>query len=450
MKRFEFKDAKSHKFWEINVEGDSFTVRFGRMGTDGQTSTKTFASAEKAEKEASNLIESKTKKGYVEVAPTGAATPTAERSGGNPELEAPILADPTDLGAWQVYGDWLGEQDDPRGELVSIECALASGKRDPKLVARRDALIAEHAAGWLGKELAELLDGSEFPVFEVEWKFGFVHRAKVRKSWDREDAPRPGQMIRLLLKSDASRFLHQLDIGITDLEGDAQFQDELNALSKTGKLPTIRRLVVGDFTSEECEISWSSIGNVGKVWPVLPNLQYLKVHGGEISLGDIEHDELRELVVETGGLPGSTARKLSDVSLPKLTSLELWLGTADYGGSSAVKDLAGLLQGKGLPELKHLGLQNADFQDEIVAALCTAPIVKQLESLDVSMGVLTSDGANAMVAHADHFAHLKSINVDESWIDDAGQDALRQAFGDRIHIGSQNEDDEYRYVAVGE
>ncbi|MCA9605528.1 MAG: WGR domain-containing protein [Myxococcales bacterium] len=449
MQRFEFKDGKSHKFWEIHVEGDSFTVRFGKHGTDGQTSSKTYPTADKAQLEAEKLIKSKTKKGYVEVAAADRPAPTAQPTGGNPELEAPIHANPNDLEAWQVYGDWLGEQGDPRGELVNIDCAILGGKSDAALTARRDALIAEHAASWLGKDLGKVLHNDE--VFEIEWKLGFAYAVRVRKSWDAEDAPSPGQMIRLLLKSDASRFLHELSIGVTDLEGDVQFQDELNALTKSGKLPSLRRLVIGDFTYEECEISWSNIGDVGRIWPVLPNLEYVKVHGGSIGLGDIAHEKLTQLVVETGGLPGQAARQLSEARLPSLTSLEVWLGTENYGGSSSVKDLAGVLEGKGLPKLKHLGLQDADFQDDIVRALCTAPIVKQLETLDISMGILTSEGANAMVEHQDHFAHLTSINVDRSWIGDAAQEALRAAFGDKIQIGSQNDDaDDYRYVAVGE
>ena len=56
MQRFEFNDGKSNKFWEITVEGDSFTVRYGKMGTDGQTSTKTYADADKARVEADKLI----------------------------------------------------------------------------------------------------------------------------------------------------------------------------------------------------------------------------------------------------------------------------------------------------------------------------------------------------------------------------------------------------------
>lgn len=63
---FEFVDDKSNKFWEVWVSGNDMTTRWGRIGTDGQTKTKTYASAEKAQAEADKLIEEKTGKGYVE------------------------------------------------------------------------------------------------------------------------------------------------------------------------------------------------------------------------------------------------------------------------------------------------------------------------------------------------------------------------------------------------
>jgi predicted DNA-binding WGR domain protein len=42
-------------------------VQFGRIGTAGQTQTKTFSSADAAQKAADKLIAEKTGKGYVEV-----------------------------------------------------------------------------------------------------------------------------------------------------------------------------------------------------------------------------------------------------------------------------------------------------------------------------------------------------------------------------------------------
>ncbi len=63
----EYKDEKSHKFWEITLNDSSHTVRYGKIGTIGQSKTLNFPSEEEAQKAIGKLIQSKRKKGYVEI-----------------------------------------------------------------------------------------------------------------------------------------------------------------------------------------------------------------------------------------------------------------------------------------------------------------------------------------------------------------------------------------------
>ncbi len=128
MPRYEFKDDKSSKFWEITRSGDEITTQWGRIGTDGQTKTKTFADDAEASKQYDKQIASKTKKGYVLAAggDAEAAAPTTSRSATNPELEPAIRENPDDQAGYQVYGDWLQAQGDPLGELVALQCAMAN------------------------------------------------------------------------------------------------------------------------------------------------------------------------------------------------------------------------------------------------------------------------------------------------------------------------------------
>ncbi|TSA86199.1 WGR domain-containing protein [Deinococcus detaillensis] len=58
--------GSEHKFYEVSVEETTLTLRFGRIGTPGQTSTKGFATAEQAEAEAAKKIKEKVRKGYKE------------------------------------------------------------------------------------------------------------------------------------------------------------------------------------------------------------------------------------------------------------------------------------------------------------------------------------------------------------------------------------------------
>jgi len=65
-KHLTFQDEKSSKFWKIETCGKSFTVKFGKIGTSGQTQNKEFESEEMCLKEAEKLVAEKLKKGYVE------------------------------------------------------------------------------------------------------------------------------------------------------------------------------------------------------------------------------------------------------------------------------------------------------------------------------------------------------------------------------------------------
>ena len=76
MPRYELVDGKSKKFWEISLSGSDFTTSFGRLGTKGQTKTKSFASPAAARSAYDKLVAEKEKKGYV-LTDEGAAPATA-------------------------------------------------------------------------------------------------------------------------------------------------------------------------------------------------------------------------------------------------------------------------------------------------------------------------------------------------------------------------------------
>ncbi|MBI5497019.1 MAG: WGR domain-containing protein [Deltaproteobacteria bacterium] len=98
MRRFEFVEGTSSKFWCIDLQGTSFTVTFGRIGTAGQSQSKTFATPEKARAEHDKLVAEKVKKGYSEVgggttpapvaAPKAPKPPTKKAEAAPPETPA--------------------------------------------------------------------------------------------------------------------------------------------------------------------------------------------------------------------------------------------------------------------------------------------------------------------------------------------------------------------------
>ena len=62
----ELVDGSSSKFWEVSQSGNTMTTRWGRIGSAGQSKTKTFADEQSAANAVAVLIEEKTDEGYVE------------------------------------------------------------------------------------------------------------------------------------------------------------------------------------------------------------------------------------------------------------------------------------------------------------------------------------------------------------------------------------------------
>ncbi len=97
MPRYEFSEGTSNKFWEITLSGSSFTTTYGKIGTPGQTTLKTFKSDAEAKKEYDKLIAEKVKKGYQAAdgatpAPAPAPNPAAPKPAAKPAAAAPAPA----------------------------------------------------------------------------------------------------------------------------------------------------------------------------------------------------------------------------------------------------------------------------------------------------------------------------------------------------------------------
>ncbi|CAM5278479.1 MULTISPECIES: STM4015 family protein [Streptomyces] len=231
-------------------------------------------------------------------------------------------------------------------------------------------------------------------------------------------------------------------------------------LAARDRLPALRALFLGDMVMEECEISWINQTDVAPLLAGFPALEEFGVRGGSgLGFTAVQHSALRRLVVETGGLPASVVRGIGGSELPSLEHLDLWLGTPDYGGDSEAADLEPILSGARLPRLRHLALRNSEVQDAVAAAVAAAPVVARLEVLDLSMGVLTDEGAGALLSGRP-LTHLKKLDLHHHYLSAAFEERVRQALEpagvevdlDRDDAEEETEDDGtvWRYVSVGE
>jgi hypothetical protein len=221
------------------------------------------------------------------------------------------------------------------------------------------------------------------------------------------------------------------------------------------KLPGLRAIFVGDITSEENEISWITQSDLGVLLDAYPALEHFGARGGEKLKLDVDgHANLQTLIIEAGGLPRRVLHQIFQADFPRLEHLELWLGTRDYGADTTAEDLAPILDGKRFPRLRYLGLRNSDIADEIAAVLASAPVLKKIKTLDLSLGTLGDEGARALLASS-AAKKLERLDLHHHYCSPEVMKQLKK-FGPKLDVSEVQEPDDWgdgqlhRFVAVGE
>lgn len=395
-----YMDAKSSKFWNIELAGNSYNVTYGRIGTDGQSLAKSFDSEEKARKEVEKLIKEKLGKGYVDAAGSGASAGGAAPS---PEGLIPLIA----------FSSILRRDD------IGQNAGTFIGKRvvdyDPEKVTKADVVYrfrGDYDTNEVLPHLEHYLATNAAPEAT-----GLIVGA-----WHGDDPElTPEEVIKLLVK-------------------------------RKDRLPKLAAIYIGDITSEENEMSWIKQCDLSPLLKAFPKLQLLRSRGGDgLEIKSPQHENLRALALETGGLDVGVVRSVCLSNFPNLEYLELWLGTDEYGANHTVADLQPILSGRLFPKLKYLGLRNSQHADELAGVVVNSPLMKRIETLDLSLGVLTDEGARALLM-LPLDTTVKKLNLHYNYF---SADLIRQLKAlplivDASKPSGMEENEEWRFVAVGE
>jgi uncharacterized protein (TIGR02996 family) len=379
--------------------------------------------------------------------PMDTAAPEAAFEDPAPDLTAHLQQQPDDRDAWLVYADRLEAVGDPRASLVQAKyCQQLALDEQMRL---QKKLLSECRNGVLGAELGVLTERG-YPELQM-WNCGFLTSARVMFAYDmRGDLGSIANQLNALFVSPASRFLRSLGLGLLYEEADMDLDEVLEAMRQLGPQPQVRMLTVGDFVyPDEMEISWISWPDVTPLFACFPNLRELTIRGACHAAPDIRSTALTRLVFESGGLDGDVVAGLGDLASDTLETLKVWFGEENYGGIADVAPAERLLANTSLPALRTLGLMNCEIANDVVAALSRSPLLKQITTLNLSMGTLTDEGARVLLSAG--FGHLGSIDVSRNFLTDGLLSELRDAFGDRLVSSEQKDDgEEYLYCDVGE
>lgn len=209
------------------------------------------------------------------------------------------------------------------------------------------------------------------------------------------------------------------------------------------KLQHISRMFIGDMDYEECEVSWIEQGDYSNLLKALPNLKSLTIKGSnELSLGNIDHNNLEELEIICGGLPTSVIKQIASARLPKLKKLNLYFGVEDYGFDGTIEDIASILKADYIKNLTYLGLGDSEIQDEIVEKVVESKNLYNIKTLDLSNGTLTDKGGQMILDNISMFKGLDKLDLTYHYLSEEMMQNLRNT-GINVILDEANEPDEY-------
>ncbi len=412
--RLELKTGKQQLWTELVLDKKKLTTRWGGTGVPMKSTTKTFGTAAKAKDSYDTAVAAKLEEGYRD--PSSLGEPPKEMPR-NPVLEAAIRANREDPAGYEVYADWLQQQGSPLGELIVLQQQAKT--------ARAAKVIDE-----LG------LPGAMIAKFG--WRSGFWQWLRIENDADwMDDKYAAVEVARNLFSRPMCAVLEELRLGILRWDhNDVDVPAVIAEASNHVWAADLPKLHIGDVDGN-IDMAHHMIGDVGKsISKAFPRLQWLKLHSSEqawrragtFGFSGLVLPELRELVIETCSFSKKRLAQLLAAKLPKLEKLEVWFGSDNYGCDVSIKSLTKILDGSAFPRVRHLGLCNAEFQNDIAIAMTSAKISPQLESLDLSKGTMTELGAEALIAGAKSFRKLTALKLDENFLPMETIRAIRKAF----------------------
>lgn len=335
-------------------------------------------------------------------------------------------------GAYEVYADWLVEQGDPRGELVHVQLAREVAPDVRELETRERELIQAHETTWL-----PVLEHYRFDRKpSVTWRRGFIGRAVFGASYQGDSAQGYADVV----GSPLARFVRELELQTPYSHHGEGLDDDMivEALLASPPPSTLRIFAL---TCGDDQRAWSHLGNIERIFPLLPTVEQFLVDTGRVELGAIDLPACRTLTVINSGMRGHVPHSIAAATWPHLEQLDLFIGSQHYGSDCVAGDLAPLLADAGrFPALRQLGLRGCEFGDNLARILVGSPLLSQLETpLNLAGSTMGTAAAEALLAHADRFAHLRSLDLTANFFS-AAETRLLEKLCPSVRVGQQNEE----------
>lgn len=206
----------------------------------------------------------------------------------------------------------------------------------------------------------------------------------------------------------------------------------------------VEKLFVGDMDYEDCEVSWIIQGNYGKLWKALPGLKELTVKGStDLSLGEVEHENLEALTIICGGLPAEVFGEIQRAKLPGLKKLVIYIGVENYGFDGDADTIRTFLEKSDFPSLTYLGLEDSEIQDQVTEAVLESKYMGRIHTLDLANGTLSDKGGAMLLEKLPSYPNVKVLDIHYHYLSDGMVKKLKE-LPVEIDASEPNEPEEYK------
>jgi len=255
-----------------------------------------------------------------------------------------------------------------------------------------------------------------------------VESKKYGLTWEETDEGKTQEdLLNKMLKDKKLPEIKSLVIGAWDFESGDCCDLVKGIIENKEKFAHIEELFWGDIDYEEQEVSWIEQCDLSEMLDCFPNLKTLKIKGtNSLRLGKKARPMLTSLEIISGGMPSDVIEDIIGSDLPNLEKLILYLGDENYGWEGDINVVKPLFSKNKFPKLTYLGIVNAYEENEVVGFYLESDILPQLETMDISCGVLTDKGGQLLLDNVDKIKHLKFIDMRYNYMSEEMQKNLKK------------------------
>lgn len=399
-RRFELVEGTSSKFWEVAVDGASHTVRFGRIGTNGQSKAKTFASVKAATDDAESLAKEKLEKGYREVT-AGAVRPASVAPAKAPPALRTTLKPPrgrqpivltlsgTRLVTDEIAQDFASTSEAKRQLDRVVRSRLSDGYTLGAVEVVADEPPEEEEYVHVPDEPA-----ADEPTVDLDEH----HRWRV--TFEGDDGPDAKQCASLVarLRGDAP--------GVVQIICD--FASPGTAWAKalaSVRLPSVKDFIFDTYFQTQTRQRGNSLGDLRATLDACPSLERFFATGA-LAITRGSHARLRELYALGDPLSPAFLRALARWKLPALERLTLSLAS-DAGPGDDDASIA-LLTTLDAPKLRAVHVDSLTDLPRVLAELIVPGRTRTWKELRLSGG-LDEDALIDVVER--HVEALRALDI---------------------------------------